>query len=98
MNNQNKTELLISLLQDESIDVHSILLDLNLIVEKSNIVQSQNKSSLSKIILDEEYSCPILKQRKDIITRLMNECQLTYSGASTYLQNYKKKNGHVLEK
>ena len=90
-----KEEQLKSLLLDESIDVHSILLDLNLIVEKSNIVQTQSKSSLSKIILDEVYNLSVLPRRKDIIQRLVDECGLTLAGAGTYLQLYKTKNGLV---
>lgn len=37
-------------------------------------------------------------QRKDIIARLMKECDLTQNGAATYLQNLKKKAGIVNSK
>ena len=89
-----KEEQLKSLLQDESIDVHSILLSLNLIVETTKVL-TQSKSSLSKILLDEVYNLPVLPRRKDIIQRLIDECGLTLAGAGTYLQLFKTKNGLV---
>ena len=91
----SKEEQLKQLLLDESIDVQSILLSLNLIVETTTKVLTQSKSSLSKILLDEVYNLPVLPRRKDIIQRLVDECGLTLAGAGTYLQLYKTKNGLV---
>ena len=91
----SKEEQLKQLLLDESIDVHSILLSLNLIVENSSKILTQSKSSLSKILLDEVYNFSVLPRRKDIIQRLVDECGLTLAGAGTYLQLYKTKNGLV---
>ena len=91
----SKEEQLKQILLDESIDVHSILLELHLIVEKSTKVLTQSKSSLSKILLDEVYNLPVLPRRKDIIQRLIDECGLTLAGAGTYLQLYKSKHNLV---
>lgn len=59
---------------------------------------SATKADKARVIFAESYAQDTVPQRKDIIARVINEAGLTKAGASTYLQNYKSKQGLTMSK
>lgn len=78
--------------------VEAILTELGLITAVATKAVTVSKSSLADAILDEEYARDVLRQRKDILARLMSECDMGTAYAGTKLQAYKTKHGLVNQK
>ena len=57
------------------------------------IAAAPSKAKIANGIFSEMFAMSPQPARKDMIQRAVKEAGLTESGAATYLQNYKSKNG-----
>ena len=94
-NEITKIDQLKSLISEVSKEeVNDLLIELGLIVVKSEKVQSISKSQLGKKVLEEcfENNVQVVK-REFILKRLEEECNMGHNYGSTFLTNYRKSIG-----
>ncbi len=68
------------------------------VAKKGRAVNPDSKAQRAAVIFAECYAMDKVPQRKDILARVQAELELTPHGSATYLQNWKKANGHVQPK
>ena len=68
------------------------------VAKKGRAVNPDSKAQRAATIFAECYAMDKVPARKDILTKVQTELGLTQHGSATYLQNWKKANGHVQAK
>ena len=66
--------------------------------KKGRAVNPDSKAQRAATIFAECYAMESVPARKDILAKVQTELGLTQHGSATYLQNWKKANGHVQAK
>jgi hypothetical protein len=68
------------------------------VAKKGRAVDPNSKAQRAAVIFAECYAMDKVPARKDILAKVQQELELTPHGSATYLQNWKKANGHVQPK
>lgn len=69
------------------------------VVQTLIVQKTVTKADLARVVFNKAYRDPLnVPKRELIIKMMMEEAGLTKAGAATYLQNFKKKAGLVVDK